>query len=53
MLANYLELNSEGCITFKGKKQKVVVLRSRPRQNVKNAFSRRSRAVTANKCTKA
>ena len=22
MLANYLELNSEGCITFKGKKQK-------------------------------
>ena len=51
MLAKYLELNSEGCITFQEKKTKAVVLRSRPQQNVKNAFSRRSRAVTAKKCT--
>ena len=41
MLAKYLELN-----------KKVAVWRSRPRQNVKNAFSRRSRAVTAKKCIK-
>ena len=41
MLAKYLELN-----------RKVAVWRSRPRQNVKNAFSRRSRAVTAKKCIK-
>ena len=51
MLAKYLELNSEGCITFQEKKTKAVVLRSRPQQNVKNSFSRRSRAVTAKKCT--
>ena len=51
MLAKYLELNFEGCITFQEKKTKAVVLRSRPQQNVKNAFSRRSRAVTAKKCT--
>ena len=35
MLANYLELNSKDCIKVQGKKKKVAVLRSRPRQNVK------------------
>ena len=41
------------CIKVQEKKKKVVVLCSRPRQNVKNEpLSRGSRAVTAKKCTK-
>ena len=35
MWAIFLELNSEGCIKVQEKKRKVVVLCSRPRQNVK------------------
>ena len=52
MLVNFLELNSKGLYQSQEKEKKVVVLCSRPRQNVKLVISRRSRATTAKKCRK-
>ena len=47
-----MQLNSKGLYQSSRKEMEVVVLCSRPRQNVKlGNFSRRSRATTATKCT--
>ena len=55
MLANFFwNLILNDCIKVQEKKKEVVVLCSRPRQNVKllRAVSRCSRATRAEKCTK-
>ena len=49
----FLELNSKGQYQTSGKEKKVVVLCSRPRQDIIiQALSHCSRAMTAKKCTK-
>ena len=48
----FLDLNSKTLIKVQEKKKQVVVLCSRPPQDVKLRISRGSRAVAAKKCTK-